>query len=195
MATNWLSKLLGGGVSTSSVGMPGGSATYKAPATTTTQRTTNTYPDRYTAMERYYRTRYNAQTGVYAQGTAGAWRRPTSAELAGSIPRTGYANEFNRTQQEYLVGQNLRALNGFMQGTGMSNEEWIRRQRAAPVGYTYTPYAGWVQTPNAAGLNNVPINGGGSYAGGGGGSYSGGGSAATMPDWYQNFLSQVNWRI
>ena len=196
MATNWLTNLFSGGGG--AVGMPGGSAKYTPPATPTTRQTnpTNAYAGRLAAMERYNRTRYNALTGVYAQGAPGAWRRPTSQELAGIPQRTGYANEFNRTQQEYLTGQNLRALNGFMPGTGMSQEEWIRRQRAAPVGYTYTPYAGWVQTPSANGLNNLP-GGGDLYAGGGVG-YGGGagaGGGATLPDWYNNFLGTFNWRI
>ena len=204
MALTWLSNLFKGSVSTSSVGMPGGSATYTAPKPTTTTTITtnpqNAYADRMKALESYYRTRYNATTGVYAQGTAGAWRRPTSAELAGSVPRTGYASPYNRTQQEYLTGQNLRSLNGFMPGTGMSQEEWIRRQRAAPLGYTYTPYAGWTQTPNASGAGTAPGGGGGDmYAGGGGGGYGygdgGAGGGGSLPSWYENFLNQMNWRI
>jgi len=198
MATTWLSNLFrntGG-----AVGYPGGSAKYTPPAqTNTAPRTINqssVYAGRMKAMETYYRTRYNALTGIYAQGSPGAWRRPTSEELAGIPPRSGYANTFNRTQQEYLVGQNLRGLNNFMPGTGMSQDEWLRRQRAAPLGYTYTPYAGWVQTPSASGLQNAP-SGNGVYAGGGGygGSGSGGSAGAGIPAWYQNFLNQYNWRI
>lgn len=199
MATNWLTKLFSGGSQPQSaggaIGMPGGSAKYTPSAQRVTSN--NASSERLSALATYYKTKYNPVTGKYGTIGGTTWRRPTSEELAGIPQRTGYANFANRTQQEYLTGQSLRNLNGFMQGTGMSQEEWIRRQRAAPVGYTYTPYAGWVPTPNGPALNNQPTNdyyAGGGYGGGGGGSgYAP--AAATVPDWYQSFLNQVNWRI
>lgn len=200
MATNWLSKLFSGGSGgKGAVGMPGGSAKYTPPNTTTKPQTNprNAYAGRLEAMARWNSTRYNAVTGKYGTGQ-GSWRPMNATEAKALSPyRTGYANQYSRTQQEWLTQQNMRQLTG-VQYPQMTQDEWIRRQRAAPVGYTYTPYAGWVPTPNGPNAPTTPVTGNqygyGSGGSGGSGGYGDSG-AGSLPDWYNSFLNQINWRI
>ena len=208
MATNWLSNLFkgnsnpyrsGGSVLSKGTNLLSASSQFANTPPTTKPQTNprNAYAGRMEAMERFNRTRYNAVTGKYGVGQ-GSWRRPTTQEYANIPQRTGYANQYSRTQQEWLTQQNMRKLTG-VQYPQMTQDEWIRRQRAAPVGYTYTPYAGWVPTPSAQGQTTPqPVDYGNQYGYGGGGGSGGGygeGSAGSLPDWYNSFLSQVNWRI
>lgn len=188
MATTWLSKMYGGGSTQSASG-----GRYQAAYKQYQQKSNTASAARLNRAENWNRTRYNAVTGKYGTGF-GSWR-PMNAQEARTLSpyRTGYANQYSRTQQEWLTQQNLRRLNG-INYPQMTQDEWIRRQRAAPVGYTYTPYAGWVPTPSAQTQAPAPQDYGNQYGYGGGG-YDNGGSSASLPDWYQSFLNPMVWRI
>lgn len=102
---------------------------------------------------------------------------------------------------EYMRRVNARRLYG-MPVFMPTQQEWILRQNAAPPGYVWTPYAGWVLASTFAdqsGANIKPPAGGGTTTWNdynqGGGSGGGGAAPASLPSWIENFLNQVTWRI
>jgi hypothetical protein len=152
------------------------------------------------ALANYYRLRS-------AQGVAAV--RLLDTQRVGPLASAPYqtATQFKRlppgspiamSLDEYMRRVNARRLYG-MPVFMPTQQEWILRQNAAPPGYVWTPYAGWVLAStfaeqSGANLNPPSNQGGGGYTGGGGG---GGGGAApgSLPSWIENFLNQVTWRI
>lgn len=187
MATNWLSNLFKGnsnpyrsGGSVLSQGTSIGSA-YKTVQQQTSTR--NAYADRMTALARY-------QTGMRASGVAGVravdntYNRTNTYRLPSQRAPVGPAGTVANVRlydqyQDYM--QRLRAQMAYGQRWEKGAEDF------------YLRYPNYVTPP--VGLSNNMPGYGNQYAGGGGYGDGGGGAGATMPDWYNNFLNQMNWRI
>ena len=184
MATNWLTNLFSGGSTStykppSYIGTGAGSAYQKV----TQAPARNAYADRMTALARY-------QTGMRAGGVAGVraadnvynrtpYLLPSQRSPVGPAPTIANVRLYDQ-YQDYM--QRLRAQMAYGQ----------RWEKGAEDFYLRNPN---YVTPTV-GLNNNAPGGGNMYAGGyGDGGYGGGGGGATMPDWYNNFLGQMNWRI
>ena len=187
MATNWLTNLFSGG-STSVYGTTPRTSDASVTRLTPYQQQTNTYADRLTAMARY-------QTGMRASGVAGVravdntynrtspYRLPSQRAPVGPAGTVANVRLYDQ-YQDYV--QRLRAQTAYGQ----------RWEKGAEDFYLRNP--NYVTPP--VGLNGAPGGGnlyaGGGYGDGGYGDGGGGGSSgATMPDWYNNFLNQMNWRI
>lgn len=183
MATNWLSNLLGGGGTSVYGTKPITSTATQTRYTPYQERTVNTYADRMTAMARYYR---NAQASGVAQVRAIDNMQPAYQQnqnfLAQQRSNTATSQRYN-AQAAYINQYRANALRGFnAAGQRLTGEA-----------------ADWM-AQNAFNFPQ-PQGGGNQYAGGGYGGYGygdgggSGGGAATLPDWYQSFLSPINWRI
>ena len=182
MALTWLSNLFNGGGNTykppSYIGVGSGSAYQKV----INQPKQNAYASRMTAMARYYR---NANANGVAQVRA----------IDNMQPAYNQNRNFLNTQQSN------RATTNRYQAQYDAYQQYITNARRGydAAGQRLTGQAADWMAQNAF---NFPANqqpAGNQYGYGGGyGGYGGGygeGGAATMPDWYNNFLSQMNWRI
>lgn len=181
MATNWLTKLFSGGASTpittykppSYIGVGSGSAYQKV----VSAPSRNAYADRMTAMANYYR---NANARGVAQVRA----------VDNMQPRLNATQDyFNQYRSNQAAGQRYQAQVDYRNQYAANA---LRGFQAA--GQRLTGQAADWMAQNAFNFGQ-PQPVGNQYAGGYG---EGGGyapAAASMPDWYQSFLNQVNWRI
>ena len=189
MALTWLSNLFNGGGNTykppSYIGVGSGSAYQKV----VNQPKQNAYASRMTAMARYYR---NANANGVAQVRA----------IDNMQPAYNQNRNFLNTQQSN------RATTNRYQAQADAYKLYLDNARRGynAAGERLSTQAAYWQAINSYDLptNQQPVGnqygygggygGYGGYGGGYGGDY-GGASAATMPDWYSNFLGQMNWRI
>lgn len=144
------------------------------------------YTARLRALAEYYRQRSTA-TAPYRTATQFS-RLPPGSPIAMSL-------------DEYMRRVNARRMYG-MPVFAPTQQEWILRQNAAPPGYVWTPYAGWVLASTFARQSGANLQTAqptttqtSVFDSGGGGGTGGGAAPASLPSWIEHFLNQVTWRI